>query len=884
MSDFGFSARRSRSLAVRFAFAVRLGVVVVAALLWLGLAVGRASAASPEPIPTCTSSIPNCTPPPLLNNTELAPFGFGPERLYAATPAQLAALHALERQAVENTLRDHHLPAGDTAAVRSWGRAAALAELWGLVVHAIEASDRTPDQRDVVAWLTTVMHRRAKAEADHAGWEFLKWAGLLPGNKPIPSQSTLVDMLNRVDSGALKPIQYNTGDIQPATSGFCKWQPPAPFQAEYTGNVSTPPDRSSAQGWCFPPYRCVSLLGCNDNQPSYDEFVKYGAADVESGRAHHAESAVLTTQVARALVFGGAAVGAGIAGVALASTLGPVLAGGALAAAIAPYAAVVGLDFAIGGTATIVPALGGAAAAAAVGAVVAVAIVAVATAVLEGVRVVHAAKVPGQLSSLITNAASGTPDLKAILTNPNLLGGLFGVFAGAALPTPSPKACNSDNLVVAPAGISPGPCLNAPPIPAPAADDPRFLITPKGATQATRSDTLSWTDGDLRNIFFGQSRNFTLTQDTARMSGHWFVTHITDATGTPAPTVTATPDAQTLSIQYLGWDAARRTAWLVPQADGGYKFLIAVDGAQVEPATCRAQGLCTLSDHIDYIRSDSLTAAQAQTSYYSATVVPARPVFKAVSAGGFHTCGIRSTNDTVACWGDNSNGQSTPASGTFKAISAGGFHTCGIRTDDTVACWGSNVSGQSSPPSGTFKAISAGYAHTCAIRTDHAVACWGGDNYREASPPSGTFKAVSAGQFHTCGIRTDDTVACWGLNLNGESFAPEGHFRAVSAGRAHNCGIRTDDTVACWGNNSHGQASPPSGTFKAISAASVHTCGIRTDDIVACWGLNVPGHASPPSGTFKAISAGPSHNCGIRTDNTLVCWGSNSDGQSTPPT
>ena len=84
---------------------------------------------------------------------------------------------------------------------------------------------------------------------------------------------------------------------------------------------------------------------------------------------------------------------------------------------------------------------------------------------------------------------------------------------------------------------------------------------------------------------------------------------------------------------------------------------------------------------------------------------------KVVSAGGYHTCGIVSfptyppgtpPDDTVTCWGNNSDGESSPPAGTFKAVSAGGNHTCAIRTDNTVACWGNNAVGQSSPPSGAF--------------------------------------------------------------------------------------------------------------------------------------------------------------------------------------
>jgi len=96
-------------------------------------------------------------------------------------------------------------------------------------------------------------------------------------------------------------------------------------------------------------------------------------------------------------------------------------------------------------------------------------------------------------------------------------------------------------------------------------------------------------------------------------------------------------------------------------------------------------------------------------------------------------------------------------------VSAGGFHTCGLKPDGSVACWGLNNAGQATPPAGTsFTQVSAGYAHTCGLKTDGTVACWGFNAHGEASPPAGSFTQVSAGGFDTCGLESDHSVACWG--------------------------------------------------------------------------------------------------------------------------
>ena len=38
----------------------------------------------------------------------------------------------------------------------------------------------------------------------------------------------------------------------------------------------------------------------------------------------------------------------------------------------------------------------------------------------------------------------------------------------------------------------------------------------------------------------------------------------------------------------------------------------------------------------------------------------------------------------------------------FVAVSAGGYHTCGVRTDGSVACWGWNEFGSAMPPEGEW--------------------------------------------------------------------------------------------------------------------------------------------------------------------------------------
>ena len=64
-------------------------------------------------------------------------------------------------------------------------------------------------------------------------------------------------------------------------------------------------------------------------------------------------------------------------------------------------------------------------------------------------------------------------------------------------------------------------------------------------------------------------------------------------------------------------------------------------------------------------------------------------------------------------------------SGGFVALSGGAEHLCGLLDDGTIACWGENGQGQASPPPGEFTGLVSGDSYTCGLRVDGAVVCWG---------------------------------------------------------------------------------------------------------------------------------------------------------------
>ena len=252
--------------------------------------------------------------------------------------------------------------------------------------------------------------------------------------------------------------------------------------------------------------------------------------------------------------------------------------------------------------------------------------------------------------------------------------------------------------------------------------------------------------------------------------------------------------------------------------------------------------------------------------YNSPTAMTDTSAFSQVSIGNTHSCGIKASDSRVYCWGlynqntngalgdGTSTGRLSPTaiygSDTYKAVGAGEYYSCGLRTDGRILCWGAQYAALNNPvgsnyyPSlsasdtSTYTALSVGRYHVCAIRaSDGRVACWGKNEFGQLGSLPLTL----------CGTtdRNAWNVSCiYAVPINDSS-----PYISVSVSDAHSCGVRADGQVRCWGQNTYAQlgnggttdSSTPvsisdSSQYVSVTATNTGSCAIRADGQVRCWG------------------------------------------------
>ena len=202
-----------------------------------------------------------------------------------------------------------------------------------------------------------------------------------------------------------------------------------------------------------------------------------------------------------------------------------------------------------------------------------------------------------------------------------------------------------------------------------------------------------------------------------------------------------------------------------------------------------------------------------------------------------------------------------PPDGFFTAVSAGEWHSCGLRADRVIVCWGHNRHGQAEPPN-KLTAVTTGHRHSCGLRADGIIVCWGDNTYVGRAGQPGEFTAVSAGlgirvvcgpmASSSAGAATQIGTATMWVRLThpteiSRRSPPDSGIRVVCGPMAPSSAGASTARVRLTHPTEISRRSPP----------DRHSCGLRADGIIVCWGYNGDaGQADPPDGIFTAVSAG----------------------------
>jgi cysteine-rich repeat protein len=293
--------------------------------------------------------------------------------------------------------------------------------------------------------------------------------------------------------------------------------------------------------------------------------------------------------------------------------------------------------------------------------------------------------------------------------------------------------------------------------------------------------------------------------------------------------------------------------------------------------------------------------------------------------GQDHACAVLEDN-TVACWGDDDNGQLgdgtsgtdsgvatlVPGLAVINDVEGGEDHTCALDDLGQVWCWGDNIDGQLGIGSNTdnpnpqlvalpsaAQAIALGDRFACALLVTDTVWCWGeGLDFQLGSgnlvdvttpaevmnmPAMGIAQLVAGGR-GVCVVSDAGERWCWGFSENGQlGVAPRFQLEPAPVSfsgpvvelvldppeyRGVMCGVLANGTVECTGDGTlvNSTATGAAGYFEPITHHLVVPTPLPTLSDVQDMAM---GGGSGAADGFACVA----------TSTNVQCWGDNSDRQ-----
>ena len=267
------------------------------------------------------------------------------------------------------------------------------------------------------------------------------------------------------------------------------------------------------------------------------------------------------------------------------------------------------------------------------------------------------------------------------------------------------------------------------------------------------------------------------------------------------------------------------------------------------------------------------TATVTPTATPEPTATPKAPIV-AVSAGKYHTIGLRS-DGTVIATGKSGQDQCDVSEWTdIIAVAAGDYHTVGLKNDGTVVATGINSDGQCDVSSWKdIVAVAAGTRHSVGLKSDGTVVSAGRTEDRQCNLSGWKdLIAISAGGFNTIGLKADgtvviDTESTWLLEK--VNYWTEGEIKSVDVSENAALCLKEDGTIGTHRN------------IVAISTGGFHQCAfLEANGTVVVVGENDFGQCNVFNWRdIAAVSVGGYHTVGIKSDGTVVAVGQNAYGQ-----